>query len=162
MALFGTKACDDSAHDWECDTLGQIYRNMYKEFDQEIWKPKPGDTYRKRFKPLSPRTDYPSFRRAPSDIVIVQPPRLFRTVGWKYKGRTYIDCETSWEFQFRFYNPKYENFGKTPIVQYDKLTGYLEYNRGWQYSWLPIYCLTNYYISSSITCAKQQLSLPLY
>lgn len=190
MPLYGTKACNDVDHSWAPDTLGELYRKIADDLRDGnmdlVWKPKPGECYRKAHKPISKDTDYPSFRRAPSDIIITQPPRLFRTVSWKYRKNTYWDCECFWHFQFKFWNPEYEilvvdrkwngerveieRLPACPIEHQDwddRLRGEYRFNRGWQYQWLPVYVLTNYYLYNTVEFEKpnkksKQVQLELF
>lgn len=105
MGCFGTKCADNSAHNWRPETLGNIYKGITDQYGYvQINKPRPGDRYRKMFEPISD-IDRQVFRRLPQDIIITQPPRLFRSSGRKYKGRVYLDAEYYWEFECESTNP---------------------------------------------------------
>ena len=99
--MFGTK-CASAPFPWSPPTLGKIYNDVVgKHGSHALHKPVPGHKYRKMFKPLTD-IDRPYFRLLPSDITILSPSRLYRSTGWKYNGRVYLDCECAWEFEYSY------------------------------------------------------------
>ena len=123
--------------DFTPEKLSSIYAQIVEDHGSHaLRKPKPGDLYRKMYTPLS-NIDRPVFRRLPADIIITQPARLFRSSGYKYHGRVYLDAELYWEFEYKY------KFG-------DK----------WIFDWLPIRLLSYCYIPATITFPKPaQLSM---
>jgi len=90
--MYGTK-CADGPFTWKPETLGNLYRSVIDEYGEHaLNKPVPGYSYRKMYKPITDM-DMPSFRRLPEEIIITQPPRLFRSTGYKYKGRVYLGAK---------------------------------------------------------------------
>lgn len=99
----GTKCLETPmGFDFHPQILSDIYKEIVAEHGSHaLRKPKPGDTYRKMYKPIY-AIDGPVFRRLPADIIITEPPRLFRSTGYKYHGRVYLDAELYWEFEYKY------------------------------------------------------------
>lgn len=129
MSVYGSKCANWSDVDIVPETLGSIYRELRIQLDDDTkpFKPKPGDQYRKAYKPLT-RVDMKAFREMPSDITIVSPPRLLRSRAWKYHGQFFLECDCNWEFQYKF-------------IWSDK----------YRFEWFPIRILSTCYIFNTCT-----------
>lgn len=134
----GTKCFDEGPGlVFQLETLGSIYREIAEEYGHEqIKKPKPGDSYRKMYRPISDM-DRPAFRHLPADIIITQPPRLFRSTAWKYNGEFYKQADTFWQFEAKY-----------------------PWKDGFIFDWYPVRILSYAYIYNTVTFYRQpQLSL---
>lgn len=135
----GTKCLPEFAKqnlDLKPETIGDIYREIVLEHGQiQLHKPVPGESYRKVYTPLE-YIDRNAFRILPANIKIVQPPRLYRSSSWKYKGNIWFDCVLNWEFQCRY-----------------------EYAGEWLYKWLPVRLLSTCYIPETLVDYKKSIEL---
>ncbi len=133
MTLYGTK-CANSPHPiWYSEVLGDIYRELIKEYGfHQLLKPTPGHEYRKMYKPKSQIDQY-QFRKLPELITVTSPPRLFRSSGWKYHGRVYLDCECYWTFDYKY-----------------------PWDQGFKYDDMPLRLLTTCY--QNATCTSNTIS----
>lgn len=125
--IFGTKlGFQDGPFDIMPMRLGEIYREVACEFgDEYINKPIPGDEYRKMYHPIDTEMDGPAFRdkiQFPETIIVVSPPRLYRSNAWKYHGQFQSDAEVHWEFQFKY-----------------------PWNHEWAYGWMGVRFLSTCY-----------------
>jgi hypothetical protein len=128
--VFGTK-CASAPFLHRPESLGALYKSIIDDYgDSALSKPRPGDEYRKRYKSLAP-TDLPTFRRMPEQIFITQPARLFRSSGYKYKGRVYLEAELYWKFEYKY-----------------------RYANRWEYDWLPVRILSTCYVSDVLAFRK--------
>lgn len=128
MGCYGTKCADDASYKWKPETLGSIYRELIQEYGLiQLNKPIPGEFYRKVYKPLS-AIDRPAFRRLPENIMITQPARLYRSHGYKYGGRVYLEAECFWQFEYEY-----------------------EYGLKRIRDWMPVRLLTTCYINQTLT-----------
>jgi hypothetical protein len=85
---------------YQPENIGSIYKDIISQYGEKyLKKPKPGDRYVKMKEPIS-GIDRPVFRSLPKEILITQPPRLFRSTAWKYQGRVYKDDNPFWEFEY--------------------------------------------------------------
>lgn len=142
MGCFGTKTANDSVRNWAPETLGHLYRGVIDEVGLvQLNKPVPGDKYRKMYNPLSD-IDRPSFRRMPGDIIITSPARLFRSHGYKYKGRVYLEANYYWEFEYKY-------------VWGD---GGCE----WRFDWMPVRLLSYCYIYNTVTFERKPVQLKIF
>ncbi len=141
MSFFGTKCCNDSAHNWSPETIGSIYQEIIQEHGNwALNKPKPGNYYSKRYHPLED-VERAYFKRLPGNIIVTSPPRLFRSHGYKYKGRIYLECECHWTFDYKY-----------------------PWGDGWKFDVMPVRLLSWCYINHTVHFPKtiiqaKQLSL---
>lgn len=100
--IYGSK-CWSMPYQWHPQSLSAIWKEIIDEHGKSaLHKPIPGHTYRKRYHSLS-EMDRAFFKKLPADIKVLTPPRLFRSTGWKYKGKVYLECELYWEFQYSYW-----------------------------------------------------------
>lgn len=171
VGLYGTKF-GHSPYNWKAETLREMYDVIADRLGHaQVKKPVPGDSYRKMYKPVDGQTDPPTFKRMPQEIIITQPPRLFRSRAWSYRGVVYGEVDTHWRFQYKFKRIDpitekaiiYLDGSKSPVWEIDPYTGDILYQNQWEYSWMPVFLLSNCYISQTLTFTKptinQQLTL---
>ncbi len=126
----GTK-CGGKKHGYVPETLGQLYESIRKDLNTKIVnKPLPGQIYIK-LKRSRTSTDMNAFNQMPDEITITQPPRLYRSTGWKYKGKVHLQSDLFWKFQFKFCK------GDQILVE-----------------WMPVACLSHCYDQSHINQLK--------
>jgi hypothetical protein len=100
MATFGTKMNNWSDVNIVPQNIATIYGHIERNFGlNELKKPRPGDIYIKKKKPLN-NIDLPVFKSMPNEITITSPPRLYRSHAYKYQGRFYTEAEEFWQFEF--------------------------------------------------------------
>lgn len=100
--VYGTKCVTMPYDYWRPPVLSNIWKQIVNDYGSEsLNKPIPGMRYVKKKKAIT-SIDQPFFRRLPAEIQVLSPPRLFRSNGYKYNGRVYLECELYWEFNYRY------------------------------------------------------------
>ncbi len=88
--------------DFKVETINEVYLDIINTVGEvHLIKPKPGDTYRKRYKPLS-HIDRDYFKNLPADIEAISPPRLYESKSGRYRGRIWKEYHTHWHFHYQW------------------------------------------------------------